>query len=251
LRPIPGLSFEINQSAPVQFTIDPAKLALYLDFFDRYPCPYYTDRADLIAPEINRLAQFLRSFGSKVVLRTATVLPTPVSEVADLKNFTDNHMDDTSPLFADKCLFDEFTEHPARSSGAVHHDIRYSTASDLFADSHRHAARLGVQLNVSHVLVAGMLCNLWVPSFFETLTAAGIVPMWLTDLSDVAFHRPSQVGRLKTHSEAITLFQEWLLGRGYATVDHWSILAHAHPPSPAAVALDGNKAAFHFDWYFA
>jgi hypothetical protein len=38
-RPVPHFPFEINNSDPVQFTVDSSKLALDLDFFERGPCP--------------------------------------------------------------------------------------------------------------------------------------------------------------------------------------------------------------------
>jgi hypothetical protein len=57
--------------------LDPRQAALYLNVTDRYACPCYSDRADLIAPELNRVAQFLRTFGVTIILYTSALPPTP------------------------------------------------------------------------------------------------------------------------------------------------------------------------------
>jgi hypothetical protein len=109
----------------VLINTDPSTIGIYLNYFDQYPCPYYSDRADLIGPEINRMAQLMRSFGSKIIFHTWTVPATRTFTTRAIPNATDNHINETSPLLVDKCLFDDFNEHPAPSNGSIHHAILY------------------------------------------------------------------------------------------------------------------------------
>jgi hypothetical protein len=160
----------------------------------------------------------------------------------------DEHLPETSPDFRDGCNFEEFTGTPTWGSGAIHHGVRYATRSDLFANSSDDAVRLAAHRGLTHVLVAGMRCNLWMPSFFEKLRRSGIRPLWVADLSDVAFYRRAQVGRFTTHTEATAHFANWLSEAGFATVSHWQLLNQADA-GQNRVVYDGNLNAFNFDWY--
>jgi hypothetical protein len=57
-------------------------MAFYVNVTDRYACPYYSDRVDHIAPELNRVLQFLRTFRMNVVF-----LPHPTHKRLFLDQF--------------------------------------------------------------------------------------------------------------------------------------------------------------------
>jgi hypothetical protein len=199
---------------PIQITADPYRLALYLNYFNQYPCPYYSDRADLIGPEVNRVAQLMRSFGSKIIFHTKTVPPTATSTTIFIPDIADNHINETSPLLEDKCLFGDFERNPVFVNGSIHRALRYSTSADFFADTHDMAVKIASDLNIEYLVVAGMKCNLWLPAFFEQLKSVGIEPLYLYDLSDVAFFRATQREQM-THMSRLSRFS----GRGSWSVD--------------------------------
>ena len=229
-------------------SVDPKEILLYLNYGNAYACPYYSDRADLIAPEINRLAQFMRTFGAKVVFFTDAVEPTHVNG-GELEA-RDNHLDETSPLLDDRCLFEDFDKAPAQKSAAIHREILYSLAGDAFVDEHWKVVRLAAELGAKYVIVAGMRCNYWVPALFEQLREAGMSPVYVNDLSDVAFYREAQKARLDTHVDALRHFWTWLVNHGYLLVNHFYLLDRNRAENPVAYKFDGNTDAYYFRDYF-
>jgi hypothetical protein len=247
-----NLSFQVNQTdIPIPITLNPNTVALYLNFTDRYPCPYYSDRADFISPEVNRLAQFLRTFGVKIIFYTTSFPSTSVSGSIPVPEITTEHLSETSPGFQDFCIFEKFTDSPTWQNTAIHRNLLYSSSADLFVDSADQIVRLAIHRKLTHLMVAGMKCNLWIPSLFEKLKISGVNPIWIADLSDVAFYRKSQIDHFMTHLEAAARFRNWVSGRGYGVVNHWDVLNQQQPEIPKKVAFDGNWGAFFFDWYWA
>jgi hypothetical protein len=236
----------------VLITTDPSKLAFFFSYFGSYPCPYYSDRADLIAPEINRLAQFMRSFGSPIIFHTKTVPATRPQTSVSVPDIRDNHLNATSPLLEDKCLFGDFDKNPAPSNGSIHSALLYATNSDRFADSPATAARLAHDAGAEFLVVGGMKCNLWLPAFFEQLRAVKIEPIYLYDLSDVAFFRAAQKERVDTHNDALKLFWTWIAAAGFKIVNHFVFLDRLPMlrPAGAGTRFDGNKDAYYFKEFF-
>jgi hypothetical protein len=181
-----------------------------------------------------------------VVFFTSSHAQTPISGSIPVPEVSSNSIDDHSPGFDDRCIFDIFTW----SSTAIHRDLRYATGSDLFTDSEDHIVRLAVDRGWKYLIVSGMKCNLWVPSLFEKLKKSGIAPIWVSDLSDVAFYRPSQLTHFTTHRDAAISFEKWLLNQSFSIGNHWDLLDQDPPRSAKAVKFDGNMNAFLFDWYF-
>lgn len=231
-------------------SVPPSEIMLYLNYHDGYSCAYYSDRADLITPEINRVAQFMRAFGAKIAFFTDTVTPTKITVDFSVKDIVDNHMEETSPLFEDKCLFSDPQIPPPQASGDIHRDILYSTQGDFFVDEHSKAVPLAVQLGVKYVIVAGMKCNLWMPALFEQFRTAGLSPIYMYDLSDVAFYREAQKEKLDTHVEALKHFWTWIVGHGYRIVNHFFLLDRHPPRNPITYKFDGNQDAYYFKNYF-
>jgi hypothetical protein len=232
-------------------TINPPQLFFFFSYFDQYPCPYYADRADLIAPEINRLAQFMRSFGSKIIFHTKTVPRTTTATTVSIPAIADNHLSETSPLLDDKCLFDDYNEKPHPSNGSIHHDLLYATSTDFFADSPETALKIALEQKAQIIVTGGMKCNQWLPSFFEQAKAVGIEPLYLYDLSDVAYFRAAQQSKLETHVDALKFFWGWLVKKGCKIVNHFYLLDREPKFAPFAnFKFDGNTAAYYFKDYF-
>jgi hypothetical protein len=236
----------------ILITTEPSKLAFFFSYFDSYPCPYYSDRADLIAPEINRLAQFMRSFGSPIIFHTKTIPHTPPRTRVPIPAVTENHLNVTSPLLQDKCLFGDFDRHPAPSNGSIHHALLYATNTDLFADSPTTAAKLALDLGAEFLVVGGMKCNQWLPAFFEQLRAVKIEPIYIYDLSDVAFFRAAQKEKVDTHNDALKLFWAWIAAAGFKIVNHFVFLDRLPMVRPVGAGgrFDGNKDAYYFKEFF-
>jgi hypothetical protein len=95
-----------------------------------------------------------------------------------------------------------------------------------------------------------MKCNLRVPSLFEKLKKSVITPIWLSDLSDVAFYRTSQLTHFTPNKDAAISFETFLLNQNFSIGNHWDLFDHDLPRSAKAIEFDGNMNAFLFDWYF-
>ena len=200
-------SFKINTSINTEsiLEVNPNETALYLNYFDTYPCPYYSDRADLIAPEINRLAQMMRAFGMKIIFHTLTEKPSEITANIQTPE-TELNLEKTSPNLQDKCLYTDFDKTPAPSNGSIHHDIMFSSKSDYFVKDHNDGVKLAHQLGIKYLIVGGMRCNYWLLPFFRNLKLNNIQPIYIYDLSDVAYFREAQVKQLDTHTKALIHF---------------------------------------------
>lgn len=227
------------------------EIAMYVDVASGYPCPYYLDRADLVAPELNRVAQFMRSFGSKIIFQTGKVAPSKVKVNRDIPVVTDNHLDETSPLLEDRCLFDDYNKDPAPVDTAIHHAFMYSSQEDYFVNERENAIRLALDAGAKYLIVCGMNCNQWLPAFFEQARSVGLQPLYLYDISDVTYFRATQGKKLETHVAAIEHFYHWLIKQGYLIVNHF-MLIDRHPigKSPYEYHFDGNMQAHYFRDYF-
>ena len=262
-----GFIFEHNNSASsrTHIQIDPKKTALYLNYFDSYECPYYTDRADLIAPEINRLAQMMRAFGMSVIFYTHTVpesdlIQNDIDGKEDEKLLMINEkpvdlsilkLDETSPKLEDKCLYTDYNNNPAPCNGTIHHDIKYSTKQDFFVSNHVHGVKLAKKLGIENLIVGGMRCNYWLPPFFEMLKNENIKTFYIWDLSDVAYFRASQLPKLDTHNKALAHFWTWVVKNYGATVNHFALIDRLVPKIPQKdFEFDGNPNAYYFYEYF-
>jgi hypothetical protein len=187
-----------------------------------------------------------------VIFHTRTVPSSQTSTSIAIPEISDNHINETSPLLEDKCLFGDFDRFPIPSNGSIHRSIRYSTNSDWFADTHDRALKIVIDLNIEYLIVAGMKCNLWLPAFFEQLKELGIEPIYLYDLSDVAFLRAAQKEKIDTHVEALKKFWSWIIERGFKIVNHF-FLIDREPllrPKGGSIKWDGNKDAYYFKDYF-
>lgn len=273
----------VNKSKNSQETLqlDPSKIGLYLNYHDTYSCPYYTDRVDLIAPEINRLAQFCRALGISIIFNSKTDEPTKIdpqvkSEVDEtVKTRISLHLQETSPLVQDKCLYEDFDANPTYSNGSIHHQILYSTSNDLFVsineynhdlnsdnfeqidgsyskNSHIDVVYLAKQKHLTHLIVGGMKCNMWMSPLFEQLKEVGIQPIYLYDLSDVVFLRSAQQEKIDTHLIALRHFWTWINKKYGMIVNHFDILDRPFIPSSSGpnIYFDGNPNAYSFKEYF-
>ncbi|OHT07509.1 hypothetical protein TRFO_24255 [Tritrichomonas foetus] len=252
--PPTSFTFDVNISSKQQekITVDPKKLGLYLNYHDTYSCPYYTDRVDLIAPEINRLAQFCRSFGITLIFNS---LVEPPSKFTKIKNLIENpplHLDETSPLVQDKCLYEDFDINPIYTNGTIHHEILYSTSSDLFVNNHSNSVHLAIEKGLTHIIVGGMKCNMWLPPLFEQFSSAGIQPIYLYDLSDVVFLRELQKEKLDTHMDALKHFWKWINKKYGMITNHFSLLDRPTLRQPLGrnTNFDRNVEAYLFKEYF-
>ena len=261
-----GFVFEYNTSSTSKTLLDinSKKVAIYLNYVDSYECPYYTDRADMIAPEINRVAQMMRAFGMPIIFYTHTVEESEaLKEAPQVKHFMEMEkekpkdqsilkLDQTSPLFEEKCLFSDFNDNPAPCDGTIHHDIKYSTKQDYFVTSHEHGVALAKKLGVDYVIVAGMECNFWLPPFFEALKNEGIKPIYMYDLSDVKYWRKTQVSKFPSHTDALVHFWNWVVNNYGAIVNHFSLIDRLMPKEIPYTdfEFDGNKNAYYFEEYF-
>lgn len=246
-------SFEVNYTSKARqpITVNPEKMVMYLDYFNSYKCPYYTDRADLICPEINRLAQFMRGFGTKIIFHTLTEKPTKTKSRTDFDMNIDLHLDETSPKLEDKCLYSDFNIKPAEENGSIHHDLKYSRNFDYFADTTETAAKIIEDLKVTHVIVGGMKCNYWLPRFIEHMKKIGVSLLYIYDLSDVVYFREAQVKVLDTHTKALSHFWNWVLKNGGAVVNHFSLLDRPIPKKSLSkdIDFDGNLDSYYFYEY--
>ncbi|KAK8893443.1 hypothetical protein M9Y10_021865 [Tritrichomonas musculus] len=281
-------SLIVNLSSSLQKTLslNPQKVGLYFNYHNTYSCPYYTDRVDLIAPEINRISQFCLSFGMTIIFNSLTDAPTPINPT--IKSQIDQsinsklplHLDETSPLVKDNCLYEEFDTNPIPLNGSIHHDILYSTQSDLFVsvneydsidkpnkndkdevfnyencykyNSHINVVYLAKERGLTHLIVGGMKCNMWLPPLFEQLKKAGIQPIYLYDLSDVVFLRSAQLTALDTHTIALKKFWTWINEKYGMILNHFDILDRPLSPKPFArnTRFDGNQDAYSFREFF-
>ena len=251
-----NFSFEYNTTSYSKQILseNPKNIAIYLNYFDCYECPYYTDRADLIAPEINRMAQMMRAFNIPIIFHTKTVKESSILDDVQngIKIGEDLHLEETSPLLDDKCLFNDYNDNPAQCNGSIHHDILYSTSTDYFVNSHEHAVDIILKLGVKYVITGGMRCNYWLPPFFEALKNNFVKPIYLYDLSDVAFFRAAQKKKLDTHTKALAHFWNWIMKNYGATVNHFSLIDRLIPKDNFGkkIKFDGNKDAYYFYEYF-
>lgn len=232
-------------------TVEPTKLGLFLNYKNTYTCPYYLDRADLIAPEINRLAQQLRAFGSHIIFQTESEAPTPTNSNVEVKEFP-LKLDKTSPLFKDKCLYGPYDEEPSPLDGKIHHDILYSTTTDYFVAQISKVVDVAIDLKLSHVIVGGMKCNLWLPPLFSQLKSYGIQPIYIYDLSDVAYHRETQINKIDTHTKALEHFRKYLLKNDFQIVNHFTFIDRPFPTKPLGrnIKFNGNSKAYYHEDYF-
>lgn len=233
---------------------DISNFGLYLNFQESYSCPYYSDRADLIVPEINRVAQFLRSYGSKIIFYDETkqekkFLSRPYSKTDD------NDPQDlkiTSPYFVDKCLFSDFDVLPFQTNYSIHHGILYSSKFDHFLTSHYDLIDLAKALNLTHILMAGMRVNLWMTDLIKKLKKFNIEPLYLWDLNDVAYYKKTQNKVFETHVDAQKAYINYLINNSVRLVNHFSILDRPYLDQPymADTIFDGNSNAYYFKHFF-
>lgn len=278
-----SLIVNLSSTEQKEIIVNPQKIGLYFNYHNTYSCPYYTDRVDLIAPEINRISQFCLSFGMTVIFNSLSDVPTPINP--SVKSQVDQlitsklplHLDETSPLVSDDCLYEEFNSNPIPLNGSIHHDILYSSKSDLFVavneyntidsqikndnfnnensyqyNSHINVVYLAKERGLTHLIVGGMKCNMWLPPLFEQLRAVGIQPIYLYDLSDVVFLRSAQSKVLDTHIIALRHFWKWVNKKYGMIVNHFDILDRAllAKPFETNAKFDGNQDAFSFREYF-
>ena len=260
---------EINSSmlSMTKKPYDIKKFGLYLNYQEQYSCPYYTDRADMIAPEINRLAQFLRSFGSPIIFYVdANAItfdfsdqyddidfdqkPSPYNSEIDISE--KQHLNETSPKFKDLCLFKDFDSAPLQPNYSVHHSIKYSTSSDYFISNHNDLIKKAKELKLSHVFLVGIRSNLWMTSLIENLQQSGIEPLYLWDLGDVAFSKETQSDVFETHNIAREHYLNYLIKHGVRIVNHYAILDRKYLDKPYGkdIDFDGNHDAYYFSHYF-
>ena len=246
---------DVNTSSTQKklITLNPKKIGLYLNYHETYSCPYYTDRVDLIAPEINRVAQFCRLFGFTVIFYSLNDAPSNYNVNNDnIPKDPPLHLQETSPLVQDKCLYDDFEKNPAPENGSIHHDILYSTSYDLFVNKHINVVYLAIEKKLSHVIVGGMKCNMWLPPLFEQLRAAGIQPIYMYDLSDVVFFREAQIEKIDTHTNALQHFWKWINKEYGMIVNHFAILDR--PPTlnlnDQKITYDKNTEAYDFSDFY-
>lgn len=231
-------------------TLDPHKVMLYIDVHKSYPCPYYSDRAVLYVPETNRLAQMLRSFGSKIIFNTDK-LRSPTVTKEELPDYP-IHLDETSPGVSSKCLYDGFNKNPAPDDKSIHPEILYSNTSDLFAKDYKDAVRLAIDNGATHVIATGVHCNMWVPPMFELLKQHGIQPIYIYDISDVMYLRETQIEHFDTHNKALSHFWKWVMQRYGMILEHWWVIDRPLNPKPEGkkIRFDGNRGAYFFYEYF-
>lgn len=281
-----SLIVNLSSTEQKELSINPKNIGLYFNYHNTYSCPYYTDRVDLIAPEINRISQFCLSFGMTIIFNSLNDVPTSInpSVKSQVDQLTTSklplHLNETSPLVTDNCLYDEFNTNPIPLNGSIHHDILYSTKSDLFVaineydniddssksskdnninyeysyqyNSHINVVYLAKERGLTHLIVGGMKCNMWLPPLFEQLKAVGIQPIYLYDLSDVVFLRSAQSKVLDTHIIALRHFWKWVNKKFGMIVNHFDILDRAllDKPFETNAKFDGNQDAFSFREFF-
>lgn len=231
-----------------EIEIEPFNIGLFLNFHENYACPYYTDRADIICPEINRLAQVLRAFGSKIIFYTQEEMPFKTDSTNDNQYFDEQFLNETSPDLKDICLYSDYNEEPSIINTSIHHSILYSKESDIFVENYPSLIAVSKQFNITHLIVSGMHCNQWVPGLFQSLITAGVTPLYLYDLSDVTYSREAQIAHFTTHTEALKHFWVWIRDKYGYMINHFSLLDRDPPPSNKrkVVNFDGNQNAFFF-----
>lgn len=242
------MNISINSKQMIE--LNPNETALYLNYFDTYPCPYYSDRADLIAPEINRLAQMMRSYGMKVIFFTQKEKPSEIKSDVKLLETEDLELENTSPKLEDKCLYADYDTKPAESDGSIHHDIMFSTTSDYFVSKHDDGVKLASQLGVKYLIVGGMRCNYWLLPFFRKLANLNIQPVYIYDLSDVAYYRAAQKKVLDTHTKALIHFWTLIVKEFKMAVNHFALIDRLYAKDPPVVKFDGNLKAYYFTEFF-
>lgn len=217
-------NFVIKASRFNSIKIDTRRTFLFLNFFDSYDCAYYNDRSELIQYEVNRLAQFLRFFGVKVI-------------------FWINNSINSDRSVYDECLYD----HTVSENFNVHRGLLYSSKDDIFVSSVKDLIDLAKFYNIRHIFAAGMKADSWIPNLFYTLKNNMIIPIYISDLSDVVFSRKLQMPYVSSHVQAIENFNKVLYRNNYILLNHYTIIDRHITEKPNNINYDGNvNTAYYF-----
>lgn len=223
------ISFFINKSRLYEetITVKSKSIALLLYFPDSFPCPYDTDREELIIPEINKLAQYMRSIGSKVIFKTSMKKNVIVNNHIELKNIDEWNSSTLLNNYSKKsCLFSGFEKKTLEFNETVHHGILSSSNWDAYVNKFEDAVRYAYNINASYVLLCGMSSNEWMPIMAQQLNEKGIKPLIISDLTDVSYSHKTQVSIFPTHNSAIDYFIDFMYSKGVMTVNHYEILCN-------------------------
>lgn len=244
----------INESTTKQqkLNFNSQDVGFYVDLFDSYECTYQTDRADILSTETNRMLQYMRTFGSKIIFHSLKNEESK-ARITDQKEIEEkyDYLNDTAPLFKDICVFDRKITNPADSEGKIHHNILYSTINDYFAKDLQSVVKIAQSLKLSTIFVSGVRVNLWLPTLFDMMKSTHITPIYIYDFSDVAFDWESQHTAINSHKHANKFFAEWMLNHSYLSINHFEFynLKPVDTKYYQNIQYDGNKKARFFNHF--
>ena len=122
----------------------------------------------------------------------------------------------------------------------------FSSKSDYFVKDHNDGVKLAHQLGIKYLIVGGMRCNYWLLPFFRNLKLNNIQPIYIYDLSDVAYFREAQVKQLDTHTKALIHFWTIIVNEFKMAVNHFALIDRASNRNPPVIKFDGNLQAYYF-----
>ena len=238
-----------------ELSINSKNLGLFLYYPQTFPCPYYNDREDLIIPEVNRIAQYLRSIGSTVIFKTNFTQNVDIKQNFEIINQNDeweSFLNVSLNLTENYCLFSKFTKKPLDSDESIHKNILVSSSSDIFLNNFQDLVFYCIDKKITHILLAGMHSNKWMPLLLQQLIKNNIIPIVIDDIIDVKYSYLSQYSIFPTHNDAIQNFISFILSKNILIINHFDILCQffTNKCKTTKISYDIHTNSSHFFPYY-
>ena len=221
-----NLLLNSSRTEKEELMIKSSNLALLLYYPQSFPCPYFNDREELILPEVNRVAQYLRSIGSVIIFKTNSTKNIEINEHFNQIDEWDTHKNLMFQNNSKSCFFKGFDKKPMPFNEEIHQKILLSSGIDVLIQNFNDAVSVCHQKKVKFLLIAGMHSNEWAPFLIQILEKEEITPIFIHDISDVSYSHFIQRTIFPTHNDAIYHFNSFLVSKNVRMINHFDILSN-------------------------